>query len=479
MCQKDTKTQRKRNGAKELAPLFGMILFSLCPLSSAQTDTSNLRVQDVIISGNEITKDDIILREMQLKKGKKFSIEKYTEDVLSIYNLGLFTKVEILPVAASSERTPSEEKSLILDVQVQERWYILPLPQAGIEDGEWAKKWVGLNVRWDNFRGRNETVSLGFRILYNPFIRASYSVPWIGEKLHLFASIGGGYSKTRNKSLQAIGRTTGGEIISAEEQNYDNTEYEGKLTVGKYVTQQAAFFGVAGYEYLKVSQPEIGRTISASGIDKYAVYGGGVKYDSRDILEFTTKGYCLRTDYLRYVHLTEDLDFGRLNFESQSFIPIYLSEKYYVTAASRLFTSFATDPTVPLYKHQYLGYSDDYVRGWKGAAFEGEDKLTVYNELRIPIIQPDYLEAEKLPLIKEMPIIGRMFLKYGLYLTLLYDIGAVWYKGTSIFDTRFVSGTGIGLNVVLPFGYIARAEWAFRLGKPVVGQVGFSLSAKF
>lgn len=429
----------------------------------------NLTIKDVIIKGNDITKDEIILREMSLKKGSKFNIKNYANDLKKIYNLGLFTKVDIMP-------TPVSSNEVMLNITVQERWYILPLPQVGIEDGNW---WGGIKVRWDNFRGRNETALLNFRALYNPHIKASYSIPWIGEKLHLYATIGGGYSKIRNQSLEAIGKTSGESQISKDSNNYDNTEYFTEMNVGKYITGRVSVFADINYNYLKVSQYDSGRTLSPTGVDKFLTLGAGVSYDSRDILEFATKGFYLRTNYLRYGLLDKYTNFGRFNFETQSFIPIYLKKDYYVTAASRIFTTLAAGPGIPLYQHTFLGYSDDYVRGWKGLAFEGEDKFVMYNEIRIPLIKPRYLGAKKIAVIRDLPFIGKMNLKYGLYFTLLYDIGTVWNRGDNIFNKRFLSGTGIGLNTILPFGYVLRTEWNFRLGKPIVGQLGLSLSAKF
>ncbi|MGH2575083.1 MAG: BamA/TamA family outer membrane protein [Ignavibacteria bacterium] len=435
-------------------------------------DSLNLIVKDLVVSGNEITKDEIILREMTLKKGSKFRLEKYTNDILRIYNLGLFTKVDIIPVPVSG-------KDIMLNVDVQERWYIFPLPQAGIEDGEWAKKWVGMNIVWENFRGRNETALLSFKILYNPFIKISYSVPWIGEKIHLFSTISGSYSKTRNKSLAAIGKSSGNETIKEDEKNYDNYQFKSQLTTGKFLSRRFAVFSDLGYDYIRVSEYASGRTLSPTGKDKYLKLGLGFQYDSRNILEFATKGYFLKTSYLRYGFLDELINFGRFDFESQNFIPIHLKKNYFITIASKLYTSLSVGAVIPVYNHEYLGYSEDFVRGWKGIAFEGENVLTLYDEIRIPIIQPQYIKAKNIALVRDMPILKRLDLKYGLFFTIIYDVGTVWNKNDNIFKVKFLNGTGIGLNAILPFGYIFRTEWTFRLGKPTVGQFGISLSAKF
>ncbi len=434
-------------------------------------DSLNLTISDIIITGNEITETEIITREMHLKRGKKFTIEKYEHDLLKIYNTGLFMKVDIIPI-------PVTYKDIVLNVDVQEKWYILPLPDGGLDEGDWKKIWAAINLKWENFRGRNETAALYFRLFYNPSVRVSYSVPWIGEKMHLYSSISASYSRIRNQSLTAIGKNPGS-TISYNENNFDNYRFNILWTIGKYITEGISVFTDAGFDYLKVSEYKEGRTESPTGIDKYLILGAGIKYDSRDNYEYATKGYYIRSSFTRFGYFDKSIDFGRFNFESQSFIPFYFTKDYYITYASRVFTSQAIGAVIPLYHHEFLGYGDKYIRGWKGFAFEGDDLFSIYNEIRIPILTPRYIKADEIPLLRDLPVIQKLDLKHGIYFSILYDIGAVWYKGDNLSHVRFRSGAGIGLNIILPFGYVLRADWAFRIAKPVMGEIGLSLNAKF
>lgn len=440
--------------------------------NALKIDTLNLKVSSIIVTGNKTTKDDIILREMHLKKGSKFTLKEYSEDLLSIYNLALFTKVDIIPV-------PVGEKEIALNVDVKERWYILPLPNAGIEEGEWKKIWLSMNLRWDNFRGRNERLNAGFRIFYNPSVSLSYFVPWIGEKLHLFMGIGGAWQRQRNRSLTAVGRESGSNTIAYNDSNYENVQYKAELTIGRYFGKHFSVFTEYKFNHLRVSQYTPGRTVSDDGVDRYITLGAGVSWDSRDINEYATKGLLFRTMYERYGFLDEEVNFGRFILENQSFIPLPLTKSYYITLASKLYTSLAMGAIIPVYNHEYLGYSEDYVRGWKGKAYEGDDIFTIYNELRIPVIKPRYIRGKDMVIVKDIPIVKNLDIRHGLYFTLIYDIGTVWYKDEKISTKRFYSGAGIGVNIIAPFGYVLRADWVFRLGKPTVGQIGFSLSAKF
>jgi outer membrane protein assembly factor BamA len=435
-------------------------------------DSMDLTVKDIIITGNKVTKDEIIRREMHIKIGSKLSSEDYKADLQRIYNLGLFNRVDILPI-------PVSDKFAVVEVVVQEKWYIFPMPTAGLDEGEWSKLWLGMYIRWANFRGRDESISAFLRILYNPSFRVSYRVPWIGDKLHLFSSVSAGYSKFMNQSLQALGIANGTRTYTVNDTNFEYTHFNSELMIGKFLTERFNVYTNVGYNYLRVSDYKAGRTLSPTGKDKYIGIGLGIEFDSRNIREYATKGFFLNSSYTRYGLIDRAINFSRYSIESESFIPISLTKDYYVTIASKLNTNVAIGPVIPIYNHEMLGYSGNYVRGWRGLAYEGENIFTIYNELRIPILQPAYTKASQLPIVKSVPYIKNMDLKYGLYFTLIYDVGTVWYNDERIYNKRFLSGTGIGLDALLPFGYLLRTEWVMRVDDPLKGEFTVSLGVKF
>ena len=409
---------------------------------------------------------------MKLARNRTFSAVQYEKDKQSIYNLNLFARVSIIPVLMPGNK-------LLLNIKVEEKWYIFPSPFLSFTDGDIRKWTAGIFTRWQNFRGRNESIGLGFGVGYNPFIRASYSVPWIGSKVHLFLSVNGSYSRDANRSLQALGRNNGDPVSLTLDNNFDYRNYSISFTTGKYLTKEFSVFTSAGYSFLRVSGYAQGRTLSSGGVDKYILLGIGSSYDSRNFREYTTKGYFAQFDFTHYGLIRRDVDFGRMNAELRQFIPLNITNDYSITLASKFYTSLAVGPVIPFYNHKFLGYGDDFVRGWGRLGYEGDNDLTLYNEVRIPLIQPAYIEGKNLPLIKILPYLKKFSYKYGLYFTMFYDIGGIWNKEDRLQKVKFMNGTGIGLNAILPFGFVGKIEWAFRLGKPTVGQIIVGAGAKF
>jgi len=458
--------------------VLGCIIYLSCPVSNATSQekhrnkTDSLKISrknykyldslkpvisGLVITGSKVTNDDVILREMQLSKGQIFTSKQCEEDRLRIFNLGLFVKADVIPLL-------KPDSTVLLKVSVQEKWYIYPMPSAGIVDGSLSKLWVGASIRWQNFRGKNETANLSFGVGYNPFIHASYTIPWIGKDLHLFTTLSGGYSKDRNRSQLALGRPNGYTFVSYRDFNNNNFDYYNsnfKLTIGKYFSKHFSVYTQAGYTSMQVTEYDTGRTISPVGTDRFLTFGLGLRYDSRNNHEFTTKGYVLQASYEHYGFMDNIVNFGRFNFTQQEFIPVNIKNDYDVILTSRLNTSIAVGSAIPYYNHKFLGFGGDAIRGWYWFGFEGDNMFTLNNEIRIPLFQPNYFEGRQIPLIKKIKYLKDYSYKYGLFITLFYDVGTVWDAGSNVRDLKMLNGTGAGLNAILPFGMNAKVEWGF------------------
>ncbi|MCE1165369.1 MAG: BamA/TamA family outer membrane protein [Bacteroidetes bacterium] len=454
---------KERNDTTDLTKTYAY-LDSLKPL-----------VSEIKLTGNEITDDEIILREMETKRGDVFSSRILSEDENRIKNLGIFSNAEIKPEL-------SDNNKVRVNVNVKEKWYIYPMPSAGTVDGDIHKLWVGASVRWQNFRGRNENVMMNFGVGYNPFIHASYSIPWIGRNEHFFASLSGGYSKDRNRSRLALGLDNGNTYYGRRDDllnNFDYYNYNIKITLGKYISRNFSLYAEGGFTMLKVSDYEAKRTVSQDGTDRYALFGAGINYDSRNNHEFTTSGYQMHLSMEHYGMFSSTVNFGRVDFTQQGFVPVRLSGNYFVIMTSRLNTSLAGGTVIPYYNHKFLGYGSDVIRGWYWYGFEGDNLLTVNNEIRFPIIIPGNINGSDLPVVKKIKYLKSYSYKYGLYATMFYDAGTVWDKGVPLGNLHFLNGAGFGLNGILPFGLSAKMEYGFRLSSPVIGQVIFGLGGRF
>ncbi|MBK8983276.1 MAG: hypothetical protein IPM38_13375 [Ignavibacteria bacterium] len=344
-----------------------------------------IRIGKILIVGNEVTQDDIITREISLRENTILDLKILEHDVRNLNKLGLFNKIDVLPIPTDSAN------KVDLMFMLEEKFYILPIPQGGFRDGQFSKFWAGLNLRWFNFRGRNETLNFNFGIGYEPFVGLSYSVPWIGEDARYFSSVSLRYSKNYNRSLLAL-NDTGSSSIPDPDNNFVNYNFSADYKLGKYFNRNFSVSSTLKYNLIESVPYQPGRTVSTDGTDSYFTFSIFSRFDTRDSYEYTLAGSYYSLEYEK-IGFGKTIDFNRINLEMKKFIPIEMDAGKFITFANRTFSTIAFGGTVPTYMREFFGYND-LIRGYKRNVLEGENKLGVFNEFRIPVINPFYIHGK-------------------------------------------------------------------------------------
>ena len=127
-----------------------------------------LRINKIEISGNNLTRNSIILRELLVKEGSIINEQELdyicTKAQQRVFNLHLFHTAAIKPVYIDSA-------TIDLKVDVQERWYTFPVPRFQLSDRNFNEWWQNYNHDWSrvnyglklyqyNIWGRNHTLLL-------------------------------------------------------------------------------------------------------------------------------------------------------------------------------------------------------------------------------------------------------------------------------------------------------------------------------
>ncbi len=465
---------------KFVLKIFTIILFITLPvnilyseqLSDSLKTKSDLKVyiSKIIISGNDITDKKVILREMKNKEGKPLNVEQLQYDLENIYNTGLFTKIDVTPVPVGSD-------SITLLIDVEESFYILPIPQGGIKEGDLNKIWGGVNLKWRNFRGLNETLGLSFGIGYEPFIRASYSNPWISSNKY-FMSLSGGYAR---RNIQDIYSYPPGTIIDKDTvERYGTTNIDLSASVGKFVTDNLALSIGLSYHRLHVKDYKPGRTLSPNGTDDYPTASLNADHYSRDLFSYPSNGAFGSLDFIKYGFANKHINFNRSKVDFRKYIPIIPFDGYTIIFATRILNVISWGGNIPPYLKEQFGYGET-IRGWGEKVFEGDNLLGGFAEFRFPVIKPSYIKGKDLPVIKKISFLKNLSYKYGLYITTFFDIGGVWDKNDNFFNTQFRRGFGMGLNAILPFDFVGRMDVSLskKTSDKFSVDLDFGLSAAF
>ena len=256
----------------------------------------------IAISGNTLTKSEIILRELTLHIGDTLTPEAVEYMKSRVYSLGLFNKVRM---------TYPPVDSTVLLVDVEERWYIWAYPVFGIAERDWSKWYYGGGVRHDNFRGWNERILAQCVLGYNPIISLAYQNPWIFGAAEMYSETSLGYSRTQDKSAQT---------------QVSSTPYEEKHW----------FFN---------------QTI---GNDVFVTVGASARYDTRDLAEYPLYGTYAAAAVSKYGIGFEHLNalIGALDLR------VYRQLFSGWVLAGRTFARLSGGSEIPNYLHSFFGFEE-------------------------------------------------------------------------------------------------------------------------
>lgn len=442
----------------------GKILDSL---TTKQSDS--IIVHSIVFVGLKQTEEEVVKRELETQEGRKFDIQVLQEDVNRLYNLGLFNRVEVVPI-------PVDNNSFKLVFVFEETFYVLLLPMGGFENGDVKKFWGGLNFSVRNFRGWNQTMKVGFALGYQSVAGFSFFDPWIGRKSRFYGGIDIKYNKFLNK-VTSVDMLPVLEIKKLDDYHLHN--FTANLKVGKFLNRYLNLWASVGINLLQVSEYAPGRTVSADGKDSYFLLSSGINYDTRDNVFLTLNGFYFDFSYSKYGLPSHLINFHKAKLDTRGFLPVKLGKNYSISIATRLLTNLSFGGGVPPYLNEVYGFGE-MIRGWKYYVLTGENLFGSFTELRIPLVQPFFVSGKEHFIIKKLPVLKDFSYRYGLYLTTFFDLGAVWNKGQNLSNVEFHNGFGLGLNFLLPFNIIARVDYGMRINKSTLTkQFIIGLSSSF
>lgn len=430
--------------------LLGSEMFCQIVIPKQNLFFKPFRVDSIAIKGNDITEPEIILTELTFSKGEIVDSVKLRYNRERIYSLGIFTNVKLYP--------QSNEDKTTLIIEVNESWYIWPIPFLALRDRDWKKATYGLDVLIMNFRGRNEKLRTSFSLGYDPSFTMQYSKPYWFRKEAIYFDASFVYVNQNNKSRQA-------EYLYGEK--FKQKFIGGNLTLGKRFNlfNKADVYG--GFSYVATPKFISGVNASDTRIDRLPFLGFRYYYDSRDLAQFPKEGIYFNADILKKGFGQRGIDYNIFSVDFREYRTIYksLSSKWRIT------TRQTFGKLIPFYDNSFLGYSER-VRGHFTDITEGHNMYLTQIEFKYPLLTEINIHLN-LPLIPEALLSYRV----EIYAQTFVEAGVTQMRGKSINLSRGFSGYGFGLTtLVLPYN-IARLEFALNeLGK---SEVIFDLGISF
>ncbi len=413
----------------------GRGIFALTPLPEPDPRALALngqRISDITISGNRVTKERVIRRELELRAGEPFDVDTMSADIVRLENLGIFSAVAIVLTEV--------DDSVEVDVAVREIPWILPYPAFRVSDQDSIQ--LGPAVSSLNLFGLGMGVS--GRALFGG--ASTYQVvvnwPWITAN-HLSLELFGGRI-LRDDSLRDFGETSD----------------EFTPWVGTFIGRNWRARG--GFSYFRMGADRDGVTLSPTNTDTLIRLGAGVGLDTRDNWRNPHRGWENDLQVLRTGGpLGGEGDFWTTDIDIRRYRP--LGRHTLVLSGLASIQTGTLGVEIPSYMDYRLGGANS-VRGFTTTGLGRE--LTGKNQL-LTTVEYQHLLLD----IRELTIFGLSF-TMGLELAAFVDRGTAWNEPDE-FGTRLTrTGFGFGIRPIVPgvgevrldLGFNADGEMVFHLG---------------
>ena len=423
----------------KIIPLF-FIITSLLFSQDLIEETKLVKVDSIKISGNERTKDFVILRELTFGVGDSVNNETLFLNRERIFSLGIFTKINL------KFKQKNGINSVV--ILVEESWYIFPVPFIMVREKTLKRTSYGISLKYKNFRGRNETIRATASLGYDPFYSLEYENPLLIPSEEIAFYFAGAYGTPVNKSPTL-------EVQNGSE--FDFNVISINTTWGKRINKENNFYISLGYSDIK-APTEVINSYMASGTssDKTISTGLAYVYDSRDLRQYARAGQYLALNYLHNGLGSSEISYNTISFDARNYREIYKS----LLVKGQVNARHTFGNYVPYYNYSRLGYGY-YTRGNRYIVREGNNRLLGSLEIAYPVLS-EWNFSTDLPILPNSLTRTRIAVHAGFFI----DAATVFDNGDKILLNNFDSGYGFGLTFLfLPYSSF-RVEYAFNeMGK--------------
>lgn len=444
---------------------FLFLLFLLLPLfiSAQQHDDSYVVVTDIIVKGNDVTRESIIFRELTFAEGDTLSVEEWKRELKAskenIQNTTLFNFVSF-----EEKNDASEGNDVVLLIEVTERWYLWPIPYIAYSDrnlNAWyeakdiSRFSYGVEMKYKNFLGLKHNLDLTLISGYNQNYALSYDIPYINAKQGLGLKFGIGYQrdkelpyKTENNKIAYFNadRNFARQSAFVFLQPYYRFGYRNRLFVN--IRYNNAIY----HDSLQILNEDFAN--SDGKRFQYFTVSLMFKNDFRDEQNYPLNGHYFEVILgkigLDIFETSPDVFYGKLTADWYK----HIKGRWYW--ASNVTTKMSPNDDVPYLFNQGLGYNNDYVRTYELYVVDAMNFALMKNNLKFAILNP---VTRYLPLIKNERF-GKIH--FAMYANLFFDCAYSWnmkHNPTSFLDNKFIFGAGVGLDFVTYYDKVLRVEY--------------------
>ena len=420
-----------------------------------------LLIDDIIISGNEVTHESVILRELVFSIGDTIekmqllpALQRSKDNLL---NLALFNFVNL-----NIKHLENSRIDVIIDVT--ERWYIWPVPileyadrnfSTFIQNRDWEKINYGAWLKWSNFRGRNELLTGKVRLGYVQEYSLAYSKPNIGKKQNHGISAGFNIHQRNEVSLSTINNMP-------FEYRPEDRPAEVRLNAFTNYTFRRKYFTTHSlrFEYLDVRVSDSIAILNSNYLGEgdtrrnYFMLTYNFDYDIRDSKVYPLEGFRvkIRAEQIG-LGLISGFAYPEYRLTGALMFHQKLANRFYFYNATK--GRYSSEKIVPHFLNKALGYQE-FLSGYEAYVIDGTDYVITKYNLKYQLVKQNTYT---------IPFIGmEQFNKihYAVYVNMFADAGYVnsdFPNPTNTMVNTWQFSAGVGIDLVTYYDQVFRIDY--------------------
>ncbi|MFT7055676.1 MAG: outer membrane protein assembly factor BamA [Roseivirga sp.] len=431
--------------------------------SADSVSSGTVKVGKIYIIGNEKTKAEIILRELDFEEGQVLNIKDFTQSVIldqqKLINTRLFVTAEIVPLFT----TPSQVDVLI---KLKERWYIFPIPIFKLADRNFTEWWVnqkrdfsrvnyGLQLYHFNLTGRNDKLILRSQFGFTKQYEIQYQRPYINKEQTLGLTFRASFSNNKT-----VATNTDAHRLQFESSEDINRRI---FTSGGTLTYRPSFYSRHSVDvgYSKASASDL--IISANptyfqngeNLQQYIRLSYVFSWDNRDYFAYPLEGNVYRAEVNNFgLGIFDDLNMFTVRASANN--NLVLGKNLYLGNTIEGYVNFSDD--IPFILRSGFGYRPDFIRGYERFVVESNAFVSNRSELKFKFLS-GIQELSQRRLVQQFQT-----MPYAFYLKAFLDMGYAGDPLPSItgayFNNELLLAAGIGLDIQTYYDFVVRLEFS-------------------
>lgn len=440
------------------------VIFSTSNEQPATQPSTEFTIRDILITGHNRTKDAVILREMPFSINETYPLDeivkKFYDAKERLMNTGLFRNVVV-------NLKSLFDYNVVIQVDVEEKWYLYPLPFVKVVDGKFGQWWnergrsldqlnYGLRLTQYNATGRNDNLYVYLMSGYTQQVAIDYKGLALDPQLKWSAGFSLGQGK--NREINYI--TENNRMVAAKSTNgfmrsfsYVSADISYRPAIKTRHTLSAGYFNETVAD--TISKLNASFTGGSSNL-RYPRFTYTLTYNGVDFIPYPTKGLYGEAS-LSKVGLSSQMNMWQLSLKGNYSIPVGNRSFMNMKAVGVVKLPFDQ----PYIHQQFIGHNDLFMQGYENFIIDGVAggyaKVAYHHPvLNLSIKPPQNTLTNKLRLFNPVPV--------KVYAKAFGNAGYVYnaqYAPLNTLNNRMLYSGGVGLDIIAFADLIFKVEYSF------------------